>query len=122
MLTTTEGKRMLVTLWAMASSGIPELPGWWNLTPWGLLLGLIAYVMTSVIRGAWVPRSIHESSLAIANKRGDDWKAAYDEQSKVVTKQNEQIGSLLEVGHVVEAVLRASAPPSAGLGDSGHVG
>lgn len=102
---------------AGASDGIPELPGLWSLTPWGLVLGTLALVLVSVIRGWFIPKSTHERELAQAELRidaqrlrGDEYKAAAVDKDRVIAEKDKQITALMEVGFVVRDVLRATVP------------
>lgn len=90
---------------------IPELPGLWGLTPWGLLLGLAALILTSVIRGWWVPKPTHERELQQERQRGDEWKETALDQRAVNQEIRKQNGQLIEGQRVVEQFLRAAGPP-----------
>lgn len=58
---------------AIADPGL-NLPGLWNLTPYGALVGMLVFLFLAVARGWVIPRASHERELASANRRGDEWK------------------------------------------------
>ncbi len=91
--------------------GIPELTGAWSLTPWGLLLGLGALILTSVIRGWWIPKPTHERELAQERIRGDEWKETALDQRAVNAEIRKQNTALIDSNRVVEQFLRAAGPP-----------
>lgn len=62
-----------------------QLPGIWNLTPYGAVLGLVVLMFWLTSTGRYIPRASHERELAArdtahsinlaqANHRGDEWK------------------------------------------------
>lgn len=51
-----------------------DLPGLWNLTPYGAIVGMVVFLFLSLARGWLIPRSSHEREMAASNKRGDEWK------------------------------------------------
>ena len=83
------------------------LPGVWNLTPYGALVGMVVLVYVAMVRGWVVPRHTHERELAAqaaahavnlaqANLRGDEWKETADLRGKLISEQSAQITTLVE--------------------------
>lgn len=87
-----------------------ELPGLWSLSPIGFGIGVVAVVYWLLITGRLIPKASHERELAIANKRGDEWKETALEYQKVNREIREQNGKLIKANEVVEAFLRSAGP------------
>jgi hypothetical protein len=81
---------------AAAAVAFPELPGLWSLSPLGALIGAIVLVYWLIVTGRLVPRSTHEAVLAVANKRGDEWKETAATQRTLIEQQSRQIGLFAE--------------------------
>jgi hypothetical protein len=84
-----------------------ELPGIWNLTPYGALLGMVVLLFWLTSTGLYVPKktvdrelaardAAHEVNLAQANRRGDEWKETALEGRLVIREQSEQIGKFAD--------------------------
>lgn len=84
-----------------------ELPGIWNLTPYGAILGMVVILYWLIVTGRLVPRSTHERELAArdsahavnleqSNRRGDEWKETALEGRVVIREQSEQIGKFAD--------------------------
>lgn len=101
-----------VTMAASTSDVFGGLTGIWQLTFPTAFLGLLIFNGISVMRGWFIPRVSHERELALANKRGDDWEKAAAAKDLIIAKQSEQLSQMLEVGRTVDAVLKATTPPS----------
>jgi len=87
-----------------------ELPGLWSLTPIGFGIGVVAVFYWLLATGRLIPRSSHERELAVANKRGDEWKETALEQRAVNAEVRSQNAKLIEANRVVESFLRAASP------------
>lgn len=79
------------------------LPGLWSLTPLGALIGVLVLQFYWNAKGVYVSKSTHEAHVAILQR-------TIDNQEKTIAEQRSQITSLLEVGHTVQAVLKAAGP------------
>ena len=84
---------------------MPELPGLWSLTPIGALLGAIVLFYWLLATGRLVPRKTHETIVAQANARGDDWKATSAAKDAVNAEQAKQIGALIEANKINQQVF-----------------
>ncbi|MBT2485821.1 MULTISPECIES: hypothetical protein [unclassified Microbacterium] len=84
-----------------------ELPGIWNLTPYGAVLGLLVILYWLLATGRLVPRNAHErelaardaahaTNLALANKRGDEWKETAQQGHVVIKEQSGQLGKFAD--------------------------
>lgn len=67
------------------------LPGLWSLSPLGALIGVIVLFYWLLTTGRIIPRASHERELAVANKRGDEWKESALEGRELIRQQSEQI-------------------------------
>lgn len=70
------------------------IPGLWSLSPLAGITGLLLFIAISLIRGWFIPRPSHERELAMANKRGDEWKeTAKDLQdvNREIRRQNTEL-------------------------------
>jgi hypothetical protein len=68
--------------------------------PFGVLVLLMMF-------GLLVPVRTHNRELEQANRRGDDWKAAFDAADARNDAQQEQIGELLELARTSNALIQA---------------
>ncbi len=59
-------------------------------------VAIVALVVLMILTGRLLPRSTHESQLAAANRRGDEWKETADLRGKLITEQSAQITTLVE--------------------------
>lgn len=57
---------------------------------------LVTLGILMIMTGRLVPRSTHESELATANKRGDEWKETALAGRKVIEVQAEQISKFAD--------------------------
>ena len=94
-----------------------ELPGIWSLSPLGALLAVVVLVYWLLATGRLIPRASHERELAVANKRGDEWKETALEQRAANAEIRKQNAQLIEANRVVETFLRAASP--APISDTG---
>lgn len=69
--------------------------------------GVVVLVVLLVIFGMLVPVRTLNRELEQANKRGDDWKAAYDASDARADAQAVQIGELLELARTANALIQA---------------
>lgn len=104
----------LLTLIPAAMSDQIELPGIWSLTPLGALLGIVVIVYWLIASGRLIPKSSHERELAVANRRGDEWKETALEQRVANAEIRKQNAQLIEANRVVESFLRAASPSTIG--------
>jgi hypothetical protein len=81
---------------------MPELPGLWSLTPIGALLLVIVLFYWMLATGRVITRSSHERELALANKRGDEWKDTALDGRTIITKQANQIDALVESNRIAD--------------------
>lgn len=81
---------------------MPELPGLWSLTPIGALLLVIVLFYWMLATGRVITRSSHERELALANKRGDEWKDTALDGRAIITKQAAQIDALVESNRIAD--------------------
>ena len=81
---------------AHAAAAFPELPGLWNLSPWGALVGVIVYVYWLIVSGRWIPRATHDAIVAVQKERGDEWKETAATQRTLIEEQSKQIGVFAE--------------------------
>lgn len=91
--------------------GIPDLPGLWNITPWGALIGLSVLIIVSLVRGWLIPKSTHEREIVQERQRGDEWKESTIAERSVNSVLREQNGDLIHANKVVEQFLKAASPP-----------
>jgi len=89
-----------------------SLPGLWSLTPLGGMIGTIVLFYILLARGNIITRGSHERELAMANKRGDEWKETALETRAVNTEIRKQNTQLVEANRIVESFLRAASPGS----------
>lgn len=57
---------------------------------------IVVLVVLMILTGRLLPRSTHESQLAAANRRGDEWKETALDGRKVISEQSAQISTLTE--------------------------
>lgn len=69
--------------------------------------GLPGLVLLAVLFGWLIPRPTHNRELVQANRRGDEWKAAYDAQDARNDAQAAQIAELLELARTSNAVIQS---------------
>lgn len=93
---------------------MPELPGLWSLTPIGGMIAMIFLFYWLMASGKIITRASHERELAMANKRGDEWKETALDTRAVNAEVRKQNGQLIEAQKVVESFLRAASPGSMG--------
>lgn len=86
------------------------LPGLWQLSPIGFGIGVVAVFYFLLATGRLIPKASHERELAVANKRGDEWKetALVEREGRQVLSQ--QLSASLEANKIVGAVVKAAAP------------
>lgn len=87
-----------------------ELPGIWSLTPLGLALGLVALLYWLIATGRLIPKASHDRELAIANRRGDEWKDTALTERRTKDAVIDQNRILLEGTRTTAAVLKAATP------------
>lgn len=75
---------------------LAQLPGLWSLTPYGAVLGMLVLMFWLTGTGRYIPRSSHDRELAVANKRGDEWKEAHDAKDKLLAVAMSQNSVLIE--------------------------
>lgn len=80
------------------------LPGIWSLTPIGGMIGMLALLYWLLVTGRLVTKSTHEREIGI-------YKEVRENDKETIREQRTQITSLLEVGHTVQAVIKAAGPP-----------
>lgn len=105
---------MLALAFSMASEAVGDdvLPGLWSLSPIGALIGAIVLFYWMLSTGRIIPKSSHDRELAVANKRGDEWKDTALEARAVNQEIRTQNSSLIQSQGVFEQFLRhASASP-----------
>ena len=90
---------------------IPDLPGLWSLTPWGMLGAWLTLTFLSFFRGWVVPKSTHERELAQERTRGDEWKETALAERAVNVEVRRQNTQLIEGQKTWEQFLRAAGPP-----------
>lgn len=90
---------------------MPDLPGLWQLTPWGAFLGSSVLILVSIIRGWLIPKSTHEREITQERQRGDEWKETAMDQRTVNQEIREQNGQLIKANSIVESLIRAASPP-----------
>lgn len=91
---------------------IEALPGIWSLTPIGGMIGVIVLFYWLMATGRIITKASHERELAMANKRGDEWKETALDTRAVNTEVRKQNGQLIEANRIVESFLRAASPGS----------
>lgn len=112
----------LVTAASATADGIPDLPGIWNLSPWGALLGLFVFMFLGIMRGWVIPKSSHEREIGLLKDQIAHKDATIKDQSMTIAEKDKQIGALLEVGKTVEAFFKGAAPRSITFEDTEPVG
>lgn len=75
------------------ASVLPNIPGvWGSLTPWGLLLIVIALIILGVL----IPRATHLRELNLVKESRDEWKTAAEEQKEVNKEIRDQNTGLVK--------------------------
>ncbi|WP_404474861.1 hypothetical protein [Microbacterium aerolatum] len=59
-------------------------------------VAIVALVVMMILTGRLLPRSTHESQLAAANKRGDEWKETADMRGDLIQTLTAQNSTLIE--------------------------
>lgn len=77
-----------------------DLPGLWNITPYGAIVGMVVFLFLSLARGWLIPRSSHEREMAGAIKRGDEWKEVAEGREELYTVVLGQNTVLIEASKV----------------------
>lgn len=77
-------------------------------TGWGAFGALTVFVVISLLRGWLVPKNTHDRELAVADRRGDEWKETALESRKTT---NELIRSQQVVKDFFEKVPVRSTDP-----------
>ncbi|QRI45078.1 membrane protein [Microbacterium phage Shocker] len=80
------------------------LPGLWSLTPIGGMIGMIVLLYWLLVTGRLITKATHEREISI-------YRETRENDKETITEQRKQITSLLEVGHTVQAVIKAAGPP-----------
>ncbi len=83
--------------------------------------GLLAVVVLMILRGALVPRKVHEDRIADKDAQIQAWKDAYNKSEETNEIQQGHIDVLLQAGqttrHVLEALPKAAAQMNGTGGD-----
>lgn len=80
-----------------------DIPVWGQWSVAGLLLGLIGFVIVSVIRGDLTTAKHLQQEM----ERSKAWQEAYIEERKVSAAQRDMIARLVAVADVMEKFLQA---------------
>lgn len=100
---------------------MPEiLPGIWDLTPLGALVGGLIMVGWLLSTGRWIPRGSHEREMRMAIDRGDEWKEAATEQRHTIHTQNETIREQQDTISVLAQGGQTAAAALGTLSKAGH--
>jgi len=75
---------------------MPDLPGFWSLTPIGALVGVVVLAYWLLATGRVIARSTHVRELAMSDKRGDEWKETAKARQELIEAQTVQITALTE--------------------------
>jgi hypothetical protein len=97
------------------------LPGLWSLSPIGALIGVVVLVFWLLATGRIIPRASHERELAVANKRGDEWKETALEGRALITQLTGQVDKFADASRTPAeffgTVMRAGGDPGVATSD-----
>lgn len=79
-----------------AASEATSLPGLWDVTPYGAIVGMVIFLFLGLARGWVIPRNSHEREMAASNKRGDEWKETAEMRGELITELTRQNGILVD--------------------------
>lgn len=92
-----------------------------SLTPTIGATGLLAVVVLMILRGALVPRRVHDDRMADKDAQIQSWRDAYLKEAETVDVQRGHITVLLQATqttrHVLEALPKAAAMNGTGGDD-----
>ena len=80
------------------------LPGLWSLTPIGGMIGMLVLLYWLLVTGRLITKASHEREINI-------YREVHDNDKDSIQELRGQVTSLLEVGHTVQAVIKAAGPP-----------
>lgn len=90
---------------------MPELPGLWSLTPLGGMIGMLVLLFIWLNSGRLITRASHERELGLANKRADEWRAAYDRSEAARAVAMDQNSALLAGVRIADKFYKDFLPP-----------
>lgn len=80
----------------------------------GGAVGFLAFVVIQVLRGAFIPRAMHDKALEEANTRAETWKQVAETYKSSLEKKDEvvpaQIASAETVQRMAEALRTLTDP------------
>lgn len=90
------------------------LPGLWSLSPLGALVGGLVVFYLFLASGRLITKSSHERELALADKRGNEWKETAATKDVTIREQAGQITKLIEANEINQQVFLAGLGKTSG--------